>query len=123
MDCVRVNHCQLVKETFENSFIRLYDSAGYPHEVSRGYPPYRPKLSILDGQMFSSYQHDISSVMKDLPSHETDTDEVLLYKEIPKLWKSKKYTDKAATAFRKYPSIIKKYIDNQGFNLDYDPTL
>lgn len=122
MDCVRVNHCPQVVETFENAFIEVWPSAGYPHNVKGGFPPTSHILSILDGWLFSPGQSQFSAYFKDyLKSlRETgeeilDSEEVLLYKEVLKFWRRKPMQIKAAQAFDDYEGRLHEVIRTNGY--------
>lgn len=122
MDCVRVNHCQQVVETFENAFIEVWPSAGYPHNVKGGFPPTSHVLSIMDGWLYSPGQDQFSKhfkgYMKSLrDSGETivDSEEVYLYKEVLKFWRQKPMQMKAAEAFEQYEDRLHAVLRTNGY--------
>ena len=115
MDCVKVNHCAVVKEAFENAGIEVHPSAGAPHNVPGGYPPYSHQLSILDGFLFSPLQSQFSKHFLALKPHETDSAEMMMYREIIKVWKSPEWVQRSTEAHAKYIQRIRWCLETDGY--------
>jgi hypothetical protein len=60
MDCVGVNHGMKVRMVAEKHGIEVIPSAVYPNNTPNGSPPTSHDISILDGNLFLTFQHDIS---------------------------------------------------------------
>ena len=115
MDCVKVNHCPKVRRCFEEWGIELYDSAGDPHNKENGFPPVSHDVSTLDGYLFSTFQHDVSrATLKRKHNPDKQGRACDLYDTIPRVWKSKKYKEKAAKAVEKLGNVLKEIIKVRG---------
>jgi hypothetical protein len=114
MDCVRVNHTQEVKRAFAEFGIEVLPSSGYTSKVIGGSPPTSHDLSILDGNLFNTFQTTVSQQTLALPADPKQTQTCQLYDQIEILWKSVEYRVKAANAMKKLPHALSAVLREDG---------
>lgn len=114
MDAVCVNHCEVVRDEIEKQGLRRIPSAGKGHNVLGGSPPTSHDTSILDGNLFATLQTEASRMALSLPKDPNKSKTVQLMEVTEKLWKSKKYKDKAKLAMKKLPHVLKDIIEADG---------
>jgi len=114
MDCVRVNHCPEVVAAFKEGGIDVYPSAGDPHNVEGGFPPYTHRCSILDGCLFRPYQSEIAQIYMQLAPQEGRTSLCALMDQIPPLWTSRKYVLMARKAVKKQAEVLVALVASRG---------
>ena len=111
-DCVRVNHCEVVLDTFQDENIQVHPPAS---KAIGGYPPYSHDCSILDGWLYADFQEEISehcATMKHIKNRELR--KTYLFDCVLDFWTSGIYDEMAAKAFRSYADQMHKIILNQG---------
>ena len=111
-DCVAVNHCQTVKDCWEDHNIQLHPTAT---AAIGGYPPYSHDCSILDGWLYGPFQEEISEYC----ATRTDiTNRALrkthLFDCALDFWESGVYDEMSTKAFHSYAGQMHKIILNQG---------
>jgi hypothetical protein len=114
MDCVRVNHTKEVKDAFAEFGIEMIPSSGYTDKVKNGSPPTSHDFSILDGNLFNTFQTTVSMKTLALPPNPKQTMTCQLFDQIPIVWTSKKYRTKASKAVRKLPNALKAALRENG---------
>ena len=114
MDCVSVNHSLEVVAAFKARGIKVYPSAGAPHNVEGGYPPYSHDLSILDGCLFRPFQSEIAEQFMGFEPEENRSSMCALMDAIPPLWRSEKYRKMAKMALKKQHKIWMQIVESQG---------
>ena len=114
LDCVNVNHCKAVIQAFKAGGIRVYPSAGAPHNKENGYPPYSHDFSILDGCLFRPFQSDIAERFYQLEPEKNRSSLCALIDMIPEVWRTDKYCRMARTALKKQAKVMAKIIDSGG---------
>lgn len=117
MDCVPVNHCPAVREAFNKAGMKVIPSAGKGHNVPKGSPPLSHDLSILDGNLFATLQHDASRATLraiDAGQVEGQSETCELIDQTNKLWKSRKYKEKAKNAMKKLENAFKMVVECDG---------
>ena len=120
-DCVRVNHCAMVRREYEKAGIEIiYPSNGFPHNIPGGYPPYSHDLSILDGSMFGVFQARVTkSTFKKLdnlnaPFHKHHRRHKILFDTITEVWNTERFLKVAEKCLDNYPNILRDIRKRQG---------
>ena len=113
-DCVKVNHCPAVEKAFKEFRIEMIPSAGCGHNVKNGSPPTSHDLSILAGNLFSTFQSKVSLNTLALPHSPRQTQTCQLFDEVTRLWKSPEYKKKAKLAMKRLPNALKAVIEADG---------
>ncbi len=113
-DCVKMGHSPEVKQEFAEGKKELFPSAGAPHNVIGGYPPYSHDCSIEDGSLFGPFQEEVSSIVLKKSDSDTQVQIAHLFDEIPKVWCSDKYRDMAKTCIRGYAAILRDIRERDG---------
>ena len=114
-DCVRVNHSPPVKKALAEFGVSPIPSAGEPHNVKNGSPPTSHDTSILDGNMFNTFQHEVSvKTLKQKSRPEKQSKGCDLYDNVKKVWESEKYREKARSAMKKLPNALRAIVKARG---------
>lgn len=106
LDCVNVNHSPAVVEAFTAAGIEVYPSAGAPHNVEAGYPPYSHDCSILDGALFRPFQIEIAEKYMAQGEAAGRTSMCVFMDSIAPLWMSDKYRRLAREAVAKQADVL-----------------
>jgi len=114
MDCVNLNHCAAVVDAFKKGGIEVFPSAGYPHRVRGGYPPYSHDLSILDAALFRPFQSQLANMYLELNYTDSKTALAAFRDMITPLWESEKYRTMAAKAVEKQRDVLLKIVASGG---------
>lgn len=114
LDCVNLNHCKPVIAAFKAGGIKVYPSAGFPHNKENGFPPYSHDLSILDGCLFRPFQSDIAERFYQLQPEENRSSLCALIDLIPEVWRGEKYCRMSRKALKKQSGVMVKIINTDG---------
>lgn len=114
MDCVTVNHSPAVVAAFKDGGIRVCESAGAPHNVEGGYPPYSHFASILDGSLFRPFQSEVAKLYLSQQVEPGRSSLCRFLESIEPLWTSKKYCAMARSAIDNQAAVLRKVLANDG---------
>ena len=114
MDAACVNHCPAVRKAIKEEGLRRIKSAGKGHNAENSSPPTSHDTSIFDGNLFATLQNEASRLTLQLPEDPKKSKTVQLMEVTEKLWKSKKYKEKAFAAMKKLPNALKAILDVDG---------
>lgn len=114
MDCVSVNHCPVVYETFRKNNITVIPSSGRGHEVKNGSPPTSHDTSILDGNLFATLQTEASAKTLALKPSKKQSRVCQLMDVTKRIWASDLYKSRAAGAVLKLENVLHDIVKENG---------
>ena len=104
-----------MQQTLAKFDISLIPSAGVHHNVKNGSPPTSHDTSILDGNLFNTFQHEVSvKTLKQKRRPEKQSVGCDLYDNIKRVWESERYRKKAKLAMKKLPHALQAILEAKG---------